>query len=40
VFKIPFLNSWRVVVSGRKLIDELRKAKDEELSFAEAVAEV
>ncbi|KAI0691476.1 cytochrome P450 [Cytidiella melzeri] len=38
-FKIPFFDSWHVVVTGRKLIDELRQAKDDELSFAEAVAE-
>lgn len=40
IFKIPYLNSWHIVVSGPKLIDELRQAKDDELSFAEAVAEV
>ena len=40
IFKIPYLNSWHVVVSGPKLIDELRQAKDHELSFQEAVAEV
>ncbi|KAI0804683.1 cytochrome P450 [Irpex lacteus] len=39
IFKIPYLNSWHIVVSGPKLIDELRQAKDDELSFAEAVAE-
>ncbi|KAI0804678.1 cytochrome P450 [Irpex lacteus] len=38
-FKIPFLDSWHIVISGSKLIDEIRQAKDGELSFSEAVAE-
>ncbi|KAI0804677.1 cytochrome P450 [Irpex lacteus] len=38
-FKIPFLNSWHVVVPGSKLIDELRQAKDGELSMLQAVVE-
>lgn len=29
-----------VVVSGRKLVDDLRKRPDEELSFIEAIEEV
>ncbi|KAI0084548.1 cytochrome P450 [Irpex rosettiformis] len=37
-FKVAYFDSWRVVLSGPKLIDELKHAKDNELSFAEAVA--
>ncbi|KAI0703403.1 cytochrome P450 [Cytidiella melzeri] len=40
VFKIPFFNSWRIVVTGPKLIDELRQAKEEELSFVEAAVDL
>ncbi len=39
-FKIPFLNSWHIVVPESKLIDELRQAKDGELSMLQAVVEV
>ncbi|KAI0640085.1 cytochrome P450 [Trametes polyzona] len=37
VYKIPSLHHWTVVVSGPKLVDELRRHPDEELSFIEAV---
>lgn len=40
VFKVPELFRWHVIVSGSKLIDELRKAPDEFLSFDEANAEL
>ena len=39
-FKVPELFRWTVIVSGPKMIEELRKAGDDELSFDEAVAEV
>ncbi|KAJ3480751.1 hypothetical protein NLI96_g8124 [Meripilus lineatus] len=38
VFKIPLPFHWHVIVSGPKLIEELRKAEEDELSFGEAVA--
>ncbi|TCD68632.1 hypothetical protein EIP91_010287 [Steccherinum ochraceum] len=38
-FKVPELFRWLVVVTGPQLIEELRKAGDDELSFDEAVAE-
>ncbi|THH31099.1 hypothetical protein EUX98_g3096 [Antrodiella citrinella] len=38
-FKVPQLFRWEVIVTGPKLIEELRKAGDDELSFDEAVAD-
>ncbi|KAF8665785.1 hypothetical protein AX16_000232 [Volvariella volvacea WC 439] len=38
-FKLPMLTQWMVVVSGPKMVDELRKAPDDVLSFNEAVAD-
>lgn len=35
-FKIPYLYSWIVVVSGNKLLEEVRTAPDEQLSSGEA----
>ena len=39
-FKIALLDQWTVVVSGPKMVDELRKRPDEELSFIEGTEEV
>ncbi|KIL65474.1 hypothetical protein M378DRAFT_24046 [Amanita muscaria Koide BX008] len=39
LFKIPTLTSWFVVVSGDRLIDELRRAPDDALSPLEAFRE-
>lgn len=39
-FKVPELFRWHVVVTGHKLIEDLRKASPDELSFNEASAEV
>ncbi|PSS38083.1 hypothetical protein PHLCEN_2v63 [Hermanssonia centrifuga] len=36
-FKIPKFNEWHLVITGPQLIDELRKAPDDQLSFEEAV---
>ncbi|CAL1703009.1 unnamed protein product [Somion occarium] len=38
-FKVPELFRWHVIVTGPKLVDELRKAPDEMLSFKDAVIE-
>lgn len=38
-FKIPGLFQWTVVVSGPKMVDDLRKAKDDQVSFLDAVGE-
>ncbi|EKM60011.1 uncharacterized protein PHACADRAFT_192409 [Phanerochaete carnosa HHB-10118-sp] len=38
-FRIATRRYWHYIVSGPKLIDELRHAPDDELSFIEAVAE-
>lgn len=40
VFKIPHLMGWHVLVSTPELIEELRRAPDEVLSFEHAVGEV
>ncbi|KAI0668027.1 cytochrome P450 [Trametes maxima] len=40
VFKVPLQDKWTVVVSGPKLVDDLRRRPDEELSFTAAVAEI
>ncbi|KAI0070826.1 cytochrome P450 [Panus rudis PR-1116 ss-1] len=38
-FKVPRIFSWHVIVTGPKMVDELRKAPDDYLSFDEATAE-
>jgi cytochrome P450 len=38
-FKVANINRWLVVVSSPKLVEELRKAEDDELSFMEAMVE-
>ncbi|KAH9897770.1 cytochrome P450 [Cubamyces lactineus] len=37
VFKVPLLEEWVLVVSGSKMVEELRKRPDDELSFSEGV---
>ncbi|TFK88883.1 cytochrome P450 [Polyporus arcularius HHB13444] len=39
VFKVALIGQWMVVVSGPKMVDELRKRPDEEMSFIEGVEE-
>ncbi|KAK7021886.1 hypothetical protein VNI00_017175 [Paramarasmius palmivorus] len=39
-FKVPLLDHWLVVVCGPKMIEDVRKASDEQLSSAEAFAEM
>ena len=34
------MNRWRIVVSGRQYVEDMRKAPDDVLSFMEAVKEV
>lgn len=40
IFKVPETGPWRLFVTSPELIDELRKAPDDELSFAAATNEV
>ena len=40
VFKIALFDKWLVVISGRKLIEDLRKRPDDEVSFTEAIEDV
>ncbi|TDL14450.1 cytochrome P450 [Rickenella mellea] len=39
-FKIAQLDRWRVIISGQELIEELRKAPDDNMSLEEALGEV
>ncbi|KZT73287.1 cytochrome P450 [Daedalea quercina L-15889] len=39
-FKIATVSGWTVVVSGPKLVEELRKANDDELSLSRAMGQV
>ncbi|KAH8092525.1 cytochrome P450 [Cristinia sonorae] len=38
-FKVPELFRWMIIVTGPQLIEELRKAPDDQLSFDEAVSD-
>ncbi|KAI0638659.1 cytochrome P450 [Trametes polyzona] len=40
VFKVPMLDGWLAVLTGPKLIDELRKCSDDELSATEGTNQV
>ncbi|KAI0071573.1 cytochrome P450 [Panus rudis PR-1116 ss-1] len=40
VFKIAMLDRWIIVVTGPKLVDELRRAPDHQLSFVEAIQDI
>lgn len=40
IFKISMLDGWLVVFTGPKLIDELRRASDDELSAVEGTTQV
>lgn len=40
LFKIAFPNAWLAVVSGAQLLDDMRRAKADELSFFFGIAEV
>ncbi|TCD62558.1 hypothetical protein EIP91_006736 [Steccherinum ochraceum] len=39
-FKVPEFFRWHVFISGKTLVEELRKANDDELNFMEAMNEV
>ncbi|KAK7460911.1 hypothetical protein VKT23_008839 [Stygiomarasmius scandens] len=38
-FKVPLIDRWLVFVNGSKMVDDIRRAADEELSFPDAVLE-
>jgi hypothetical protein len=40
LYKIPLLNSWQVVITGPEHINDVRRAKDEDLSLVEAQNDV
>ncbi|KAJ6567200.1 cytochrome P450 [Mycena vulgaris] len=40
VFRVPLIHRWDVIVSGSKLVEELRASKEEELSIREAFNEI
>ncbi|KAI4523121.1 cytochrome P450 [Schizophyllum commune Loenen D] len=39
-FRVPLMDSWIVVISGRGLVDELRAAREDELSFRQAAERI
>ena len=39
-FKVPMLDRWLVIVTGSRMIDELRRFPDDYVSFLDAVGEV
>ena len=39
VFKVAMLDQWMVIVSGSKMIEDLRKRPDDEVSFIEGAEE-
>ncbi|PPQ77970.1 hypothetical protein CVT26_005275 [Gymnopilus dilepis] len=39
-FKVPTLSRWLVMVSGPQMIDDIRRATHDQLSFTEAVSEI
>ncbi|KAJ3768555.1 cytochrome P450 [Lentinula raphanica] len=38
-FKVPLPDRWEVIVSGREMIEDIKKASDLDLSFVEAITE-
>ncbi|KAG6856473.1 hypothetical protein H0H87_004052 [Tephrocybe sp. NHM501043] len=40
VFRVPFLDHWEVVITGKKYINEIAQARDDDLSVNDPVAEV
>ena len=40
IFKIPMLTQWMIVVTGPQLIENMRRASDDQLSSRAASAEV
>ncbi|KAF8343222.1 cytochrome P450 [Amanita rubescens] len=39
VFKVPMLTQWAIVVTNQQLIDDIRRASDDQLSLKDAAAE-
>ena len=39
-FKVPTLEGWLVVVNGPKLVDDMRKASEEYISFTRSISGV
>ncbi|KAG7094523.1 hypothetical protein E1B28_005352 [Marasmius oreades] len=39
-FKVPLLDRWLVIISGRDMLEDLRKATDDQLSFKEAFRQI
>ena len=40
VFKVPMLHAWIVVVTGQRLIEEIQRYPEEQLSMREGAGEV
>lgn len=39
-FKVPMLSQWLVVISGPKMVDDIRRASPDQVDGREAIAEV
>jgi hypothetical protein len=39
-FKVPLMNDWLVFCSGEEMLEDIRKATDDELSIHQAMSEV
>jgi hypothetical protein len=39
-FKIPMISKWMIVVSGPEMIEDIRKADSDKMSFRDANADV
>jgi hypothetical protein len=39
-FRIPMISKWMIVVSGPQMIDDIRRATDDQVSFRDALVEV
>ena len=40
IFKVPMMTQWMIVVASPQLIDDIRRASDDQLSLKDAIAEV
>ena len=40
IFKVPMLTQWMILVSGPRLIEDIRQASDDQLSLVDAAVEV
>jgi hypothetical protein len=39
-FRVPTMSKWMIIVSSPQMVDDIRKADDDQVSFREAVSDV